>query len=584
MGRGKNNNNGGGRRRASLDGPHHAPDCTQLQFNSSNLPTTRASTKQMQSNHRAICQNCNNPNCTAQNQPHPHLPPQVPLYADNSTPTSRQEIEDAIEFHWKNLTSELKRFLLQNPNELSLKKFVEYWTHPSRIDSASPNIAASVCGCSWYLALNYMSIGRVAEARALVLNGCFLQQCYNKPIEEIAALARTASGEDFRHHLPFFSDGLLAISSEDRISNFLRNKVSDDYQRRMAFATQTSQTKQKVRDYVDQISSDWDDGGRAGGGRRGNERRRRASLDAQLPTADSFIDIKLVDKDTEEEITMRYGSRMNLRSLFKKYAHDRNLNLRKLRFSYEGRTLFLSSVGNKSPKDLGIENLDSIVVTNSDSANPQQPPEDEGGGSSSDESKKSNNSSDSSLPTRKGGKKFRKHHRRASWSGPEIMDEEERLKLKHSRQLSGVFAEASPKFEQIRQKLNALSLSCTPPKVKRTGKKPLAIDPLPMVNNPNENGRGGKAGVPFYAIHVGENLYRVTKPLSQKSLSVDLHGMTQDEALRTLDNILPTWVNEAMRGSYPWVIPAVVICGGGNQILSEAVEGWIRRNENVAKA
>jgi hypothetical protein len=32
------------------------------------------------------------------------------------------------------------------------------------------------------------------------------------------------------------------------------------------------------------------------------------------------------------------------------------------------------------------------------------------------------------------------------------------------------------------------------------------------------------------------------------------------------------------------VIPAVIICGGGNQILSEAVDQWIKTNVYVAKA
>ena len=62
--------------------------------------------------------------------------------------------------------------------ELCLRKFVNYWTAPSRRENTSPNIAASICGCSWYLALNYMTIGKIVEARALILNGCFLQQCY----------------------------------------------------------------------------------------------------------------------------------------------------------------------------------------------------------------------------------------------------------------------------------------------------------------------------------------------------------------------------------------------------------------------
>lgn len=91
---------------------------------------------------------------------------------------NKQETMDAINFHWKNLSLDLKNFLLTSPSELSLRKFVEYWTAPSRIENTSPNIAASICGCSWYLALNYMQLGDIPAARALILNGCFLQQCY----------------------------------------------------------------------------------------------------------------------------------------------------------------------------------------------------------------------------------------------------------------------------------------------------------------------------------------------------------------------------------------------------------------------
>ena len=102
----------------------------------------------------------------------------LPFGLEHSNPNSIQEITDAIEYHWKNLSLDLKGFLLTNPSELSLRKFVDYWTHPCRVEHTSPNIAASICGCSWYLALNYMNIGKVVEARALILNGCFLQQCY----------------------------------------------------------------------------------------------------------------------------------------------------------------------------------------------------------------------------------------------------------------------------------------------------------------------------------------------------------------------------------------------------------------------
>jgi len=42
-------------------------------------------------------------------------------------------------------------------------------------------------------------------------------------------------------------------------------------------------------------------------------------------------------------------------------------------------------------------------------------------------------------------------------------------------------------------------------------------------------------------------------------------------------------VEIAMRGEYPWVISADDICGGGGQVLSEVVKGWIRRKNQVAK-
>jgi len=127
MGRGKNN-----RRRASLDGP--APTIT-----------TAAPTIALKNN--SIC--------------------------------TEKDTNEEIEYHFKNLPCDLKQFLLTDPHTLpGLTKFLDYWTHPTRVSMCSQSIAASICGCSWYLSNLYMSIGKVAEARALLLNGCFLQQCY----------------------------------------------------------------------------------------------------------------------------------------------------------------------------------------------------------------------------------------------------------------------------------------------------------------------------------------------------------------------------------------------------------------------
>ena len=98
-----------------------------------------------------------------------------------------------------------------------------------------------------------------------------------------------------------------------------------------------------------------------------------------------------------------------------------------------------------------------------------------------------------------------------------------------------------------------------------------------------------KAGKAVFPIVVGQatNLYRTFKPShgrnSQrlKTISLDLHGMSKDEALQTLHKNLPRWINLAMNGGDPWVIPVDIICGGGNQILREVVAAWIKRENQV---
>lgn len=65
---------------------------------------------------------------------------------------------------------------------------------------------------------------------------------------------------------------------------------------------------------------------------------------------------------------------------------------------------------------------------------------------------------------------------------------------------------------------------------------------------------------------------------------LDLHGCTRAEALARLDKGLEGWVDAAMRGSYPFVVRATIVCGCGSQVLREAVEGWIRSKRNVSNA
>jgi len=508
--------------------------------------------------------------------------------ASSTTPGTiddKQELHDGIDFHWRNLSSDssLKSFLLSSPSHsLSLSKFVEYWTAtPTREESTSPNIAASICGCSWYLAMNYMQLCDLEAARVLLLNGSFMQQCYNQPIEEIAKEVQAASSSgpvDCR----YFTDGLLAISSEQRMRSFLRSKVSSDYHRRMSFATQTTQTKQKVLDYVNQISSDWNEGGSVAS-QKIQARRRRSAVATESSDGDSSIDILLVDSKTKAEARMTYSMSLTLKSLFKQYAEDRGLNLRQLRFSYKGQTLFLSAVGNKTPQDLGIKHLDLIFVTNQAAASDSS--------SSSDESKDSSRLCPTKLPLSKkraNRRSSKKGSKRATWAGPEI-NEDERYKLAHSRNLGKVLNEASPQFTKIRQKLAVINLECTPPKAKKASRRKslrAELRPTPAVPHIEE---GGKAGVPFYPVHVGppDNLHHtrhVFAPANRIPVSVDLHGLSREQAISELDTRLPVWYKSAMRSEYPFVLKVTIVCGGGNQILSEAVDQWIKMKDTVSKA
>ena len=65
---------------------------------------------------------------------------------------------------------------------------------------------------------------------------------------------------------------------------------------------------------------------------------------------------------------------------------------------------------------------------------------------------------------------------------------------------------------------------------------------------------------------------------------IDLHGLTKEESLNKLNECLPSWIEIAIKRSYPWVISVKIVCGGGSQILAEAVENWIKQDDRVSNA
>ena len=262
-----------------------------------------------------------------------------------------------------------------------------------------------------------------------------------------------------------------------------------------------------------------------------------------------------------------------------RYAEDRDISVKSLRVKYNGKTLFISSIGKKTPLDLGIKQDGALKITVIQTTQTEEPPKQP---SPKGKNKKKNNNK----------KKHKKSNKKKIVQPLVIQKTEVELKVEHSKLLGKVYEEAEPTFKEIRQRLNALNLERTKPKQRITQSK--AAKPVEVVDNPpfDDSQFAGKAGKTQFIIQVGEvsNLYKTTKHSSagrgrrQDDIMIDLHGLTAEEAVHRLDKHLPTWIEIAMKGSYPFVIPVKIVCGGGSQILAEVVENWIKQNDNVANA
>lgn len=57
---------------------------------------------------------------------------------------------------------------------------------------------------------------------------------------------------------------------------------------------------------------------------------------------------------------------------------------------------------------------------------------------------------------------------------------------------------------------------------------------------------------------------------------IDLHGLSWKAAIKVLDDSIPKLMDDAMT-EFPWVVPVCVVCGcESSQVLSEAVEQWMK--------
>jgi len=321
---------------------------------------------------------------------------------------------------------------------------------------------------------------------------------------------------------------------------------------------------------IDQVGFDWNTSSSSRG-------RHRPPMESSKR---KYINLILVDGSKKED-SFDIPSSNILKSFFSDYAEKRSVSLRSLRFSYKGKTMFLSSVGNKSPEELNMQDHDVITVHDTRH-------------SASQETSSIAHEASEMIDKKNGAlKKVQKRHKckskkkRIQLQEPGMTLEEH--KRWHSTRLSKVHEEVQPRLKTIRTRLHALQLNCQAPKQRKTTHKKNTVQGADLRLLP-QVALSGKAGRSYYAVRVGEenHLYRTngpSRPHGPGSLPVlDVHGLTREEALVILEESLKVWVDTALKGSYPFVIPAMIVCGGGNQILSETVQKWIKSKNNICNA
>ena len=232
------------------------------------------------------------------------------------------------------------------------------------------------------------------------------------------------------------------------------------------------------------------------------------------------------------------------------------------RLKHKDRLIFFSDGKKRSLTNFGICGNDEIIVSRTSPSLHQETPTSFGGGKVK-------------------GKTVRQrpHQRRTPWSRSFVE------KAKRSEDYLDVEAE----LQARRMKLDDGSIKRTKPNIESKAIKPTPLG-LNESTNPSSVGNGCKAGNGSTIVNIGEveNLYKTSKRSKfchpKPVDTIDLHRLTRDEAWKKLEKSLPIWIDKAMEGPHPYVIPVEIIHGKGKQVLAEMVEQWIKSHSQVAKA
>ena len=101
-------------------------------------------------------------------------PPQPHQTLQASLPPE-QWTDEAVQLYWKVFPSAVKYFILNTLDKTSFLELVRFWS--SHVEYINRTSAKDLCGPSYFLANVYLHRHEFDKARALTLNGAFLQEC-----------------------------------------------------------------------------------------------------------------------------------------------------------------------------------------------------------------------------------------------------------------------------------------------------------------------------------------------------------------------------------------------------------------------
>lgn len=485
-----------------------------------------------------------------------------PKKAPDDERTMEERLQ-SIEYFWDTLKNPAaKKFLLES-SDVGLTSLIDFFSRSDQFGFAEMPVNISTAR---YLALEYYNIGAYSNAKTMTICGAFFKQCQSvgTPIGVMKTMAPLHIKDEANPvELPHFFQGLKASRDQSAMSAYLKSVLPMKYTKMLGVNRHDKHTPSI--EYCDIVGRDWNNG-------NARPKRRQAASDDDTEITVVF---RGDDGSSKDEVMVAKRSHI-MRNLFNQFAETSGASLRSQRFSYQGSMLFLSSVGNKSLDQMGLQDNDVIEVTSlvrepAPAACAPSPSKKKAGGKK--KSQRKNNGERSKRQTAE--PKY-------------VANSSEQDKLAHSLKLTRVIEEMEPRLKLIRQQLNCSMLKRQSSKIKKLRPRSKSPDSVAFVPNPASDGLGGKAGKTSYQINVGvnDNLYSTSKNQGRRrsSATIDLHGFTKSEATDKLDEVLPSLVDEAARGSYPFVISANIVCGGGSQELSETVATWIKKTKCVANA